>query len=198
MQSRLLKSILFCGTVSAIYAAHYKVPYQVPMDDIYDKKEEKSDEVDTKVDNYACLNIPEGSNIYGLRNDLNLDDKLYQNYHFISIEQPVYNILEELSRLEGSGGSLNSKTEPVYNVLDEPYADHFEDAHYYGTISSKEEPVYTALERPCQKSAEDPLNESEHVNEPIYNVLEEGDYLSLSGEDNVCYDGRSLQDLRLA
>lgn len=198
MQSRQLKSILCYGTVSAIYAVHYEVPYQVPMDDIHDKKEKKSDEVDTEVDHYACLNIPEGSNIYGLRNDLNRDDKIYQNYHSISFEQPVYNVLEEVSRLEGSDESLNSKTEPVYNVLEESHADHFEDTHYYGTIS-KEEPVYTALERPYQKGAEDLFNESERVNEPIYNVLEEGDYLSLSGEDNGCYnDDRSLEDLRLA
>ena len=180
----------------AIYASHYKVPEQLPPDETLDNKEKQSNEADTNEGHfYAPLNIPQGHNIYGLGNAHELDsEKIYQNYGSICIEQPVYNLLEELSTAEGSEGplrSLSDRTEPVYNVLEGPYIDGFEDPDHYGTIFS-EEPVYSSLERPYKGSAEESNYGPQYINEPIYNILEDGPYLSISAEDEVYYGNRVL------
>ncbi len=132
---------------------------------------------------YAPLNISEGQNIYGHvntqepvyrvlespTNDNDVKSKIYG--HSISIEQPMY-YMEELSveRAEGPAQDGANDNQPVYNVLEEPYPEGSEGPGDYGAISP-EEPFYSTLE---ESYAERP--DSEFINEPIYNVLEEGPY----------------------
>ena len=166
--------------ISAIYALPYKVPHvhRTPADDIDCNKKKQTEEGATEVDvHYAPLKIPQEHNIYRPGNNADHDNEnVYQNYNSICAEPPVYNFIEELSTLEGS---LDEEAQPMYDVLEGPCFDEFD---HYGTVSS-EEPVYTTLERPYQKDTEGPFNNSECVDEPIYNVLEEGPYPSVSGED---------------
>jgi len=139
------------------------------------------------------LNIPKEQNIYGLGNSQELDnEEMYQNYNSMCIEQPLYNFLEELSTAEGATGNLSNETEPVYNVLEEPCGDLFGRSDHYGTISS-EGPIYNTLERPYPDGAEGPYD-LEGINEPIYNVLEEEPYPSVSAEDDVYYGTRVFQN----
>ena len=173
--------------VSAIYASNYKVPHvhRTAADGVHCNEKRQTDEGATGVDHYAPLKIPEEHNIYGpgLNNADHDNEKMYQNYNSLYIEQPVYNFIEELSTSEGS---LGKETQPMYNVLEGPYLDDLGGIRHYGTVSS-EEPVYTTLERPYQEGTEGPFNVSECINEPIYNVLDEGPYPSVPREDDVTY-----------
>ena len=171
--------------VSAIYASNYKVPHvhRTAADGIHCNEKKQTDQGATEVDHYAPLKIPEEHNIYGIGNNADCNENMYQNYNSMYIEQPVYNFIEELPT---SAGSLGEDTQPMYNVLEGPYLDVFSGTDHNGTVSS-EEPVYTTLERPYQEGTEGPFNASGCINEPIYNVLDEGPYPGVSREDDVTY-----------
>ena len=162
-----------------MYAPHYRVPDRPAADGTISNIKKQPDHAGSEEHHfYSTLNIPEGRNIYGLGNNQYTDnDKFYQNYGSICIEQPLYNLIEEISTEQGLEGPTNDGAEQVYSVLEEPYFDDSESSSHYGTISS-EEPVYSTLERPSQ---EDP----KCVNESIYNVLDEVPNPSISTENEV-------------
>ena len=113
---------------------------------------------------YAALNIPEERNIYGPRES---QDEMSQNYDFSSVQQPVYNVLEDLT-VKGSRAIANNgpyEPEPVYNVLEEPFAEVSEDPTCYGS-APVDDPEYNTLEEPNQYTG------STYKNDPVYNVLE--------------------------
>ena len=127
---------------------------------------------------YAPLNIKEGQNIYGQRDTREpfnnvLDkttaaNKTPQNNDLISVEQSVYNIVEELPIAEGTVGQNNNDGEPVYNVLEDPNFEYEEGLGQYGAFSTAEGPIYNSLE---EDSYEANCN-AQFPDEPVYNVLE--------------------------
>ena len=151
---------------------------------------------------YAPLSISEGQNIYG---HINTQEPVYRvlenppydnevksqaNGDPISIEQPVYNLMEELS-LEGTEGRTHDgahDNQPLYNVLDGPCLEGSEVPEHCGAMPS-EEPFYNTLEESCE---ERPDNEPGFINEPIYNVLEEEPYPNVSTESED-YGSRNMQ-----
>lgn len=129
---------------------------------------------------YAPLNISEGHNIYGhlhtqktvyKASEDSVCDKVTRSHTHgpISINQPVYNLLEDLSvvRSKGPVNDSNNDTQPVYNVLEEPYIEPVD--------GSPDEPVYNTLEKRYPDDVTEP-NVSEFINEPIYYILEEEPY----------------------
>lgn len=145
---------------------------------------------------YAPLNISESQNIYGhgnireplyraLENPGYDNDRKSKTYgRAISIEQPVYNLMEELST-PGADGPVQDGVyddQPVYNVLEGPYLEDSEGPGHYDT-GSPEEPVYNTLEESyVTKLSDDP----KFINEPIYNVLEEKPYPEVLAEGDNC------------
>ena len=134
---------------------------------------------DTKSSNfYAPLNIKEGQ-VYGQRDTREpfynvlekptAENKTSQNDGLISIEQPVYNLVEELPIAEGTDGQTNSGGEQVYNVLEDPNLEYEEGLGHYGAISTAEGPIYNTLE---EDNYEANCN-SQFSDEPVYNVLED-------------------------
>ena len=133
---------------------------------------------------YAALNIPEGHNVYGPRDS---PDKMSQNYDLSGAEQPVYNVLEDLS-VRGSKEIANNgphEPEPVYSVLEEPFAEVSEDPTWYGS-APVDDPVYNTLEEPYQ------YTDSTYKSEPVYNVLEGPDQSGAGEEDR--YGPSGFQD----
>ena len=129
---------------------------------------------DTKSSNfYAPLNIKEGP-VYGKKDTREpfynaLEKPTAENDGLISIEQPVYNLVEELPIAEGTDGQSNNGGEPVYNVLEDPTLEYEEGLGHYGAISAAEGPIYNSLE---EDSYEANCN-SQYSDEPVYNVLED-------------------------
>ena len=148
---------------------------------------------------YAPLNIPDEQNIYGHKS-IKPDNILASRPEAplqngpVSIEQPVYNTLEELPNhqeetLQSCPASIE---QPVYNILEELPINR--ENTPFGT-----EPVYKVLEANGQGDAEtsgdngslpsegkihNTLEETNHAedcnvkrdNEPVYNVLEQDHY----------------------
>ena len=151
---------------------------------------------------YAPLNISEGQNIYGYVNTQEpvyrvLEIPAYDNEvksqaigHPISIEQPVYNLVEELSvkGVEGPAYDGTHDNQPLYNVLDGLCLEGSEGPEHYGAKPS-EEPFYNTLEESCVLR---PDNDPGFINEPIYNVLEEEPYPEVSAESDD-YGSRNMQ-----
>ena len=120
---------------------------------------------------YAPLNIPDGQNIYGhkpIKPDYNMlqnSEASLQNSP-VSIEQPLYNTLEELPIIPGC---ITYGKKPVYNVLEAPgQLDNAQSSGDYGSVPSEGQ-IYNTLEDP--KYSEVPY--AKGTNEPIYNVLED-------------------------
>ncbi|XP_078342940.1 uncharacterized protein LOC144628679 [Oculina patagonica] len=150
---------------SSIYTSDLDVPHN-------QKKNSQSDGL------YAALNIPEGHNIYGPRNG---QEEIYQNYGSSSTDQPVYNVLEDLTGRDSIINNGPNEQEPVYNVLEEPYAEGSEGPAWYGSVPV-EGLVYNTLEEP----------DSPSTNEPVYNVLEAPDHGGAGEADN--YGPSGVQD----
>ena len=120
---------------------------------------------------YAPLNIPDGQNIYGhkpIKPDYNMpqnSEAPLQNGP-VSIEQPVYNTLEELPIIPAY---ITYGKKPVYNVLEAPgQLGDAQSSGDYGSVPSEGQ-IYNTLEDP--KYSEVPY--AKGTNEPIYNVLED-------------------------
>ena len=134
-----------------------------------------------------------------------------------SMNEPIYNVVEEDPDLEGSNGSDHdgviseegtsfgntlersyqdgadgpsndpeSINEPIYNVVEEdPYLEGSNGSDHDGVISEEGTSFGITLERSYQDGAEGPNNDLEFMNEPIYNVVEEDPYLeSSNGSDH--------------
>ncbi|KAL9959623.1 hypothetical protein ACROYT_G032959 [Oculina patagonica] len=153
----------------AICAQNYDAPQeQVRHGTLRNQQTTSSEENSQSGGLYAALNIPDGHNIYGPRDG---QEEMPQNYGFSSVEQPVYNVLEDLS-VRDSEETVHYgpyEPEPVYNVLEEPYAEGSERPAWYGSVPV-DGPVYNTLEELNQYTG------SPGTNEPVYNVLEAPDH----------------------
>ncbi|KAL9959628.1 hypothetical protein ACROYT_G032966 [Oculina patagonica] len=121
---------------------------------------------------YAVHNISDGHNIFGPRDS---QEEMSQNNGLSGIDQPVYNILEDLSVKDSEETVNNGLYEPetVYNVLEEPYTEGSEGPEWYGSVPM-EGPVYNTLEEPYAEGSEGPAwYGSVPVDGPVYNTLEE-------------------------
>ncbi|KAL9959626.1 hypothetical protein ACROYT_G032964 [Oculina patagonica] len=164
--------------LSAINTPNYDAPQQqVRHGTLRNQQTTSSQENSQSGGLYTALNIPDGHNIYGPRGS---QEEMSQNYGFCSVEQPVYNVLEDLS-VKDSGETVNnghSDPEPVYNVLEQPYAEGPEGPAWYGSVPVHG-PVYrNTLEEPYQ------YNGSPSTSEPVYNVLEPPDRGGTGGADS--------------
>ena len=113
----------------------------------------------------------------------------------VSFEQPVYNIMEELSTTEATEGPAHYAVEPEYNVLEDPNLADTRGSGHYGAISP-EGPIYKSLEgRPyCHDSYYNKLNYNvECTSEPSYNAVEEGTCSNISEADKHA-GNRDVQD----
>ena len=180
------KYINFCiFSFSAIYASNYDVPRQQILRGTSLNQKTSPTEDNSQSDNlYAALNIPEGLNIYGpvnaqgavhnaLQESASDNDERFQTYGSICTDQPVYNVLEDLSGRD-TVECLNNGPEPVYNVLEDPYTEGSEGPACYGATPG-DDPVYNTLEESHYHAA------SPCTSEPVYNVLE-GPFLSSAEE----------------
>ena len=187
---------MFCGLIytyklciflflAAVYASDYDVPqHQVLNGTLGNQKIILSGEDSQSGGLYAALNIPEGHNIYGSGIG---QEEMFQNYGSSSTDQPVYNVLEDLSSRD-SGETVNNcpyEPEPVYNVLEEPCAESSDGPAWYGAVPV-DDPVYNTLEEPNQYAG------SPFKNEPIYNVLEGPDHSGAGEVDS--YRPSGFQD----
>ena len=145
---------------------------------------------------YASLNVPEGHNMYGHRNELeqlnntlqelSLDNKEDgHRYGSITVDPPLYHALEDQTseypeKAENYG---STKTDPVYNVLEEPFPGGSERSECYGTIPVNE-PFYNTLDE--SNSTDGPPNKN---SEPMYNTLEES-----HPDESYHNDSMGLQD----
>ena len=148
---------------------------------------------------YAPLNIQEGHNVYGPQNN---QEPFYhilekpttdgevplREYGVNCLEQPVYNIPEELLVTEGLKGPVNHGAEPAYNVLEDPNLVVTKGPGHYGAMSL-EGSIYNTLEEPYSDDPYRANGNSESIDEPVYNVLEE----DLSSAMDY-YGARDLQD----
>ena len=155
-----------CFLTAALYASTYDIPNPLYRDETLSRDENQTQPgIDDHF--YAPLNFQQGCNIYGLGSNQDTNDSIYQNYGAVSIEQPIYSLLEELTTVQPMKNPTQESSEPVYNVPDEPDQELSENPNHFDSIFP-EQPVYNTLESPFG-SGEDP----ESINEPIYNVLEE-------------------------
>jgi len=148
---------------------------------------------------YAPLNIQEGHNVYGPQNN---QEPFYhilekpttdgevplQEYGVSCLEQPLYNILEELPVTGGLERPTNHGAEPAYSVLEDPNLVVAKGPGHYGAKSCKG-PIYNTLEETYSDDPYIASCNSEHTNEPVYNVLEE----DLSSAMDY-FGARGLQD----
>ena len=147
---------------------------------------------------YAPLNISEGKNINGHKNNQEkvIKDTRPKMNGPISVHQRVYDLMEELvvdplkEPVEGGGNG----TEPVYNVLEGSCLDGSQSPAYFGITSDstdglhynyidkgnyptsnvseqKESSFYaaTGLTEPVYNTLEAPVTEND--GDPVYNVL---------------------------
>lgn len=148
-------------------------------------------------DFYASLNVPKGHNIYGPDN---ADEPFYnvlqepslnneedgQHYGSLCLDPPVYQALKDPKypgNAENKGATI---TDPVYNVLEEPFAESSHRSERYGTLPVNE-PFYNTLEQP--QSNDGPKRTSD---EPVHNTLE--DPYDNGAGDNENYGSMGLQD----
>lgn len=136
---------------------------------------------------YATLQTQE-QHIYGHRevNEPNYCDPkgpMYDVSHYgsISVDQPVYNIVEDFTvkttnRTEKGPNAM----EPVYHELQDPCYDSSQSPELMGT----NEAFYNSLEESHQSSG----NEDNHKDEVVYNTLEEPHTPDLDTED-TCGSG---------
>ena len=91
----------------------------------------------------------------------------------------MYNALEDLPEKHPRRADKDgpNKTEPVHNVLEEPYHEGPERSEYYGAIPVNE-PFYNTLEESGSNNGPQRAND-----EVVYNTLEEP-YHSGAGEDD--------------
>ena len=113
---------------------------------------------------------------------------------YVSFEQPVYNIMEELSTTEATEGREHYAAEPEYNVLEDPNLADTRGSGHYGTISS-EGPIYKSLEGPyCHDLYYNKLTYNvECTSEQSYNTVEESTRSNISGADKHA-GNRDVQD----
>ena len=90
-------------------------------------------------------------------------------------------LLEELST-EGLEKPLNHGAEPLYYVLDDPNFEETKDPSHHGVISF-EEPIYNSLEDLSLDDHSEVNCNYKCTNEPVYKVLEEVSYPSISAAD---------------
>ena len=140
---------------------------------------------------YAPQNIPEGSNVYGHRNNQEtvMNDMKPQTNGPISVDQCVYGLMEEIimATLNSPVNGNENGTQPVYNILEGSYLDVSQRPGQYDTTSSvyntlkgpvncidkDTKPVYGVLEAPHLKGAEESSHDGTMVSkEPVYYILE--------------------------
>ena len=149
---------------------------------------------------YAPLNIQEGQNFYGPQNNQEpfyhvlekptVDGEVPLQHHGVNrLEQPVYNIVEELSFKEGLKVPANHGAEPAYNVLEDPELVVAKGPGQYGA-RSLEGPTYNTLEQPSSDHPYRANCKSERIKEPVYKVLE----VDLSSAIDKYNGARDLQD----
>ncbi|XP_078342511.1 uncharacterized protein LOC144628300 isoform X2 [Oculina patagonica] len=157
----------------SIYAPNYDAPQQqVRHGTLRNQHTTSSEENSQSGGLYAVHNIPDGHTIFGPRDS---QEEMSQNKGLSGIDQPVYNILEDLS-VKNSKETVNNGSnapEPVYNVLEEPYEEGSEGPAWYGSVPV-EGPVYNTSEEPYAEGSEGPAwYGSVPVDGPVYNTLEE-------------------------
>ncbi len=158
---------------SAINTSNYNTPQQQARHGTLRNQQTTSLEENSQSGGlYAVHNIPDGHTIFGPRDSL---EEMSQNNGLSGIDQPLYNILEDLS-VKDSEETVNSGSnapEPVYNTLEEPYAESSEGPAWYGSVPV-EGPVYNTLEEPYAEGSKGPAwYGSVPVDGPVYNTLEE-------------------------
>ena len=97
------------------------------------------------------------------------------------VDDPVYNVLEdpyaESSERPAWYGSTNVDG-PVYNALEKPYQ--------YASPPCKVDPVYNILEAPdYSRAGEADSYGSTGIQDPVYNVLESPNHDESSGDDGL-------------
>ena len=106
------------------------------------------------------INGPQGNNFQSFKNTtqapvslkgLVRDDatRFLQNYGPLSIEQLVYNIVEEIlaGNHEKTVNEGPNENEPVYQVIEEPYRETSQGSNQYNDVrDTNKDPVYSTLE----------------------------------------------------
>ncbi|KAL9959629.1 hypothetical protein ACROYT_G032967 [Oculina patagonica] len=174
----------------AVYASMYQLP-------TVDRRTSFNEMSNPLGQDDAINEIPQGHSTFGVKKTsalppvpkkmAQLPDNAtrFQNYDTISIEQLVYNIVEEIL----SGGyerpvNVNNapkETEPEYNVLEEPYRETSEEPHQHDLPAddlTPDGPEYNVLEEPYRETSEEPHQHDLPADDltpdgPEYNVLEE-------------------------
>ena len=109
-----------------------------------------------------------------------------QHFGALSLDLPVYHTLEDPEypgNAENKGATIR---DPVYNVLEEPFAKSSQRSERYVTLPVNE-PFYNTLEQPQSNDGPQRTN-----NEPVYNTLE--DPYNNGVGDNGNYGSIGLQD----
>ena len=146
----LLTWTSFC--FSAIYASNYEEPH-------FNNETQFSDNDPQADHTYAPLNFPDSQNINGQRNVKEQLHRTLENPSYgkdvksqvyvrairpISMEQPVYNLIEEFSMPAGEDGP---EQDGVTDQDEEPYLEPIDsDGTVHYNPSSPEEPFYNTLE----------------------------------------------------
>lgn len=187
--------------------------YQVPMIDRRTSFNEVSNPLgqdpNTGHVHDALSKVSQGHSTFGIKNTsgvpavpkkmVQLPDNAtrFQNYDAISIEQLVYNIVEEIL----AGGverpvhvnDAPKETEPEYNVLEEPYREISEEPRQYDDVPADDVtadgPVYNVLEEPYRGTSKEP---HQYDDVPADDVTPEGPIYSTLEELNI--DSSNITD----
>ena len=129
------------------------------------------------------MNISEGENIYGHRNNLEIviQDTMPKINGPISVHHRVYDLMEELvmDPLKGPVENSENGSEPVYNVLEGSCLDGPQSPAYFGiTSDSTDGPHYNYIDKGnhpmsnVSEQKESSFYAATGVTEPVYNTLE--------------------------
>ena len=145
-------------------------------------------------------NIPQRHSMYGARRTTELpavpnemvrfprNATRFQNYGHISIEQLVYNIVEEIltggyERPANENNVAPKETDPVYNVLEGPYCETSEKRHQYDDVPKDDvtnSDVTTVVVTISDVTTDVVTNNDVTIDdatpdEPVYSILEDLD-----------------------
>ena len=132
---------------------------------------------------YAPLNISEGENIYGHRNnqEIVIQDTMPNINGPISVHHRVYDLMEELvmDPLKGPVENSENGSEPVYNVLEGSCLDGPQSPAYFGITSDSTDGLhYNYIDKGnhpmsnVSEQKESSFYAATGVTEPVYNTLE--------------------------
>ena len=129
------------------------------------------------------MNISEGENIYGHRNnqEIVIQDTMPKINGPISVHHRVYDLMEELvmDPLKGPVENSENGSEPVYNVLEGSCLDGPQSPAYFGITSDSTDGLhYNYIEKGnypmsnVSEQKESSFYVATGVTEPVYNTLE--------------------------